>query len=447
MSASDATNRQNVIAQSTIIPAIIEQHAEEAAFLWMQRDAAVSDPHYSLKDLAHLDERVEAHIDGLRIAADPGWEICVAALDEPDAGSVFAAAVLAFESGESQRIKMVIELGSHEPESFRELISALGWIKKSQFAAMLTRLINSNDLNYQRLVISASAIRGVDSSQVVEHALNNDDHYVKARALRAIGQFKRRDLASALSRYHKLNAECQFWAAWSTLLLQGVNQGKGLNDPASLKVVIHHATTESPFQMHALQLALRVMTTDNTNAWLQQLAKKANQNTSQKTFYLRTLIIAIGICGDPIYIPTLINQMNDPVMARVAGESFTLITGVDLAYYDLDGDWPDDFEAGPNDDPEDHNVAMDIDQDLPWPNAELLNDWWQQHQNQFNAGSRYLMGKPITIEQCNHVLQNSKQRQRRAAALELALRQPNAPMVNIAAPGRLQLCEYEKKDS
>jgi hypothetical protein len=39
------------------IDAIITQHAEEAAFLWRIRDAAVHAPHYLLKDLARHDHR------------------------------------------------------------------------------------------------------------------------------------------------------------------------------------------------------------------------------------------------------------------------------------------------------------------------------------------------------------------------------------------------------
>ncbi len=54
--------------EALTIKPIIEQHAEEAAFLWLQRNAAIHEPHYSLKDIAHLDDRLEAHIDGLRIA-------------------------------------------------------------------------------------------------------------------------------------------------------------------------------------------------------------------------------------------------------------------------------------------------------------------------------------------------------------------------------------------
>jgi hypothetical protein len=54
--------------KSMIIAEIVSQHAEEAAFLWLLRSNAVGAPHYSLKDLAKLDGRVEAHLDGLRVA-------------------------------------------------------------------------------------------------------------------------------------------------------------------------------------------------------------------------------------------------------------------------------------------------------------------------------------------------------------------------------------------
>jgi len=45
-----------------IVIFIVGQHAEDAAFFWLQRDAAVREPHYSLADLAKLDNRVEANI-------------------------------------------------------------------------------------------------------------------------------------------------------------------------------------------------------------------------------------------------------------------------------------------------------------------------------------------------------------------------------------------------
>src|SRR5947208_9541130 len=107
------------------IEVIVTQHAEEAAFLWLLRDAAVHAPHYALKDLARLDERVEAHLDGLRVAGDFAWKICVKGLEEGAAGEVFAAAGLAFDSGNDEHIQIVVKAGTATAEKARGLVSAL----------------------------------------------------------------------------------------------------------------------------------------------------------------------------------------------------------------------------------------------------------------------------------------------------------------------------------
>src|SRR5215831_20811903 len=75
---------------------VVAQHAEDAAFLWFSRDRAVRAPHYYLKDLARLDERVEANVDGLRVAGDVGWDLAAKATEQGDPGRLFTAAVLAF---------------------------------------------------------------------------------------------------------------------------------------------------------------------------------------------------------------------------------------------------------------------------------------------------------------------------------------------------------------
>lgn len=67
-----------------IIIDIVSQHAEEAAFLWLLRDRAVYAPHYSLADLSELDDRVEAHLDGLRIAGDAGALSILKSFIRPD---------------------------------------------------------------------------------------------------------------------------------------------------------------------------------------------------------------------------------------------------------------------------------------------------------------------------------------------------------------------------
>src|SRR5438132_12406991 len=137
-----------------IIQKVVEQHAEEAAFLWLLRDAAVSQPHYSLPDLAKLDNRVEAHIDGLRIAGDDGWQILKKQLEEhTEPGEVFAAAVLAFESDKDERIAEVVKFGTKSTEVSRGLVSAIGWLPYEKAEKFIRRFLEAETPAARRLGI------------------------------------------------------------------------------------------------------------------------------------------------------------------------------------------------------------------------------------------------------------------------------------------------------
>ncbi|MCD4762527.1 MAG: TIGR02270 family protein [Desulfobacterales bacterium] len=403
-----------------VIESIVEQHAEEAAFLWILRDAAVQAPHYSLNDLADLDERVEAHIDGLRVAGDAGWSICVNALEQEEPGEVFAAAFLAFESGQDQRIKMVLEAAATDPELSRGLISALGWLRFDQVKEHVDQLLRSLTSELRRIGIAASAVHRQDPGPALVDALNDENTFLKARAIRAAGELGRIDLLPMLkNQLAAENKDCQFWAGWSAVLLG--DRGE------ALEFLKTFATSESPFRESALNLTLRVM--DNTSAqnWLKEMFQQPD--------WLRYTVIGAGVARNPVRIPWIIEHMEVPELSRVAGEAFTMITGVDLAYEDLEGEWPEGFEAGPTEEPEDEDVEMDTDEDLPWPEPKLIAEWWAKNKAAFRNGTRYLLGQPLSPEHLHKVLRIGFQRQRAAAALELAILQPGQPLFEVRAPG------------
>ncbi len=137
-----------------------------------------------------------------------------------------------------------------------------------------------------------------------------------------------------------------------------------------------------------------------------------------------------GECATPVYGLIMTSKIN-----HVKSLTFSLITKNDLAYEDLEGEWPDGFEAGPTEDPEDENVEMDADEDLPWPNVELLQQWWHAHKTEFQNGTRCLCGPPMSINSLNHVLRTGFQRQRIVAALELTIHQHGTPLFKTRALG------------
>lgn len=384
---------------------VLAQQSDGASFLWELRARAVSAPHYNLADLAKLDQRLEAHIDGLRIAGNAGWDLCKQALTTGGSGEVFAAAVLAFESNDQHRVKFVLEAGTPTPELSEGLISALGWLNFSQAEPHIKQLLDSAPAALKRVGIAAAAIHRRDPGPPLTAAIASPDPLLKSPALRAIGEL---GLATHLPQAEKCLADenelCRVWAAWSLALLS--------TDPKPLAIL----TSIQRYSETALQLMTR-------------------RNGLLPAKPVRNAIIAAGARGDPANIPWLIEQMSQPALARVAGEAFTMITGVDIAYQDLDANKPENFEAGPTEDPEDQNVEMDPDENLPWPAPQRIAGRWTQIQASFRNGTRYLLGQPISPAWCDHVLRLGRQRQRAAAALELAILRPGQPLFDVAAPG------------
>ena len=184
--------------------------------------------------------------------------------------------------------------------------------------------------------------------------------------------------------------------------------------------------TRVPKKRLALRLMLKVL--DLPSA--QQLLKTIAHDPANK----RLLVQGAGIAGDAQYLPWLIGQMADDKFTCLAGESFSMITGLDLAYLDLECKPPENVEAGPTENPEDENVAMDQDDSLPWPDAAKIQAWWQANQAHYPQGVRYFMGEPISAPHCQKVLREGYQRQRIAAAEYLCLLSSGTILFNTSAP-------------
>ena len=410
-------------AQTAVLEDIVDQHFDEAVDLWSQRDAATTASNYSLKDMVFLDGRLEAHIDGLRIAGEHGLKLAEAGLDTEEPGSVFVAAILAFENGVSEQIDMITALSEESHAAFRAVVSGLGWMKNHRFNATIKGLVSAKSVLHRRLGIAACGIRRINPKTYLDRSINSSDLALKARALRVAGEIGRLDLLSVLQEHlqHE-DHDCRFAAARSALLL---------GDRPALDTLAGFVLSQSRFTLPAMHIALWLSDTMTARNWL----KAQSQVPEQR----RQMLIGTGITGEPGYVPMLIKRMNEPESARIAGHAFSMITGVNLEEQGLDTEKPEGFEAGPNDDPEDENVDMDMDENLPWPDADLVTRWWKQNGNAFSQGTRYLAGSPVSPESCLQILESANQDARLAASVELALSSAETAFINVKAPGYKQL--------
>jgi len=402
-----------------LVPVVVQQHVQEAIALRNTRSFLVRAPHVKLNQLRRLDDRLAAHLDGLDVAGEYGSKLVADALETPAPGEMFAATVRAIEGRNVAGLENSLALAQALPDSQAGLVSAFGWVSASSLRGITRALLEAPDAFRRRVGLAACALHGADPAASLTIALKDADAALRARAWRVVASLGRVDLLpDCINAMADADADCVFEAARAAVLL-----GDRREAVAALRTM---ALVSGRHRRHALSLVLKLLESTEVHAVLKTL--------SQNPADARLLIRGIGACGDLHYIPWLIQQMQDPKLARIAGEAFSLITGVDVARQNFERALAESPEAGASDDPEDDSIAMDEDHGLPWPDPEKIAAWWQTTRHRFVAGSRYFMGEPPSFAHCLAVLKEGYQRQRIAAAEWRCLLQPGTPLFNTAAP-------------
>jgi uncharacterized protein (TIGR02270 family) len=369
--------------------------------------------------LRTFDQRLIAHFDGLATAGARVWPVCDALLDDLSVGGAFTVAVVALERRDTGRLEHLWGLSATAPQIGDGLDAALLWAHKESLTGFVSSLLTSDETTRRRSGIAACAMHALDPGLTSKDLSSERHASIQARSLQAAGEIGRTDLlSSCMSAVGEEESDGHFWAAWSAVLLGDRSR--------ALSRLQRTATIAGLHRARAFALTLQAMGAGAAHALLKDLAAEPDQ--------VRWLIHGSGVAGDAMNIPWLINQMREDPTARLAGEAFSLITGADLSKLSLDRPQPEGFESGPNDDPDDSNVAMDPDEGLPWPDPDKIEKWWTANASRFHKGTRYFMGAPVTRESCIDVLKNGYQRQRILAAHYLCLLDPGTPLFNTSAP-------------
>ena len=415
--ASSSRVSMILIRQRPAIHLVVHQHVEDAVTLRSTRSVLVRAPHVKLHLLRRLDDRSAAHLDGLAETGDFGRGLCLTALETVSGNSVFAATVVAIEARDVALLEKLMAIAEADSSARTGLVSALGWVSAAALRGITRVLLQSASGFRLDIGLAACAMHQVDPGAVLAAAIAETSR--SSRAVVVAGKLGRVDLLpDCVAALAQGEGEHCFEAARVSLLL-GDRQGAVAKLAEFARVVGNH-------QAVALTLLLKVLSTAHANVILKAL--------SQETTMVRVLIRGIGAAGDPHYVPWLIAQMSDLKLTRLAGESFSLITGLDLAALDLERKPPENEDFGPNGDPGDYDVAMDEDDSLPWPDPDKIGAWWQANGQRFTSGTRYFMGAPPSPAHCLSVLKTGFQRQRIAAAHYLSLLTPGTPLFNTAAP-------------
>lgn len=415
---------------SLILEDIVEEHAEEAAFLWQQREAAVRAPDFDLEEIAEADERVEAHLDGLRVAGKAGWDIGKE-LGWELGGEYFTAMSQAIFHGNTAWVAEVLGAAEDNPDALRGIVSAFGWTDPRQLRGLVKQLLETRNPLGRQVGIAACAIHRVHPGPTLGSSLNETASGLRARALKAVGELGATDLLPQVVRdLEHEHDECRFWAAWSAGLLGHAD---------AIRILRLFAEVDNPRRRQALELVVRLMPADTAFGWLRSLGGDRQQ--------LRWALIGAGVHGDPAWLEPLMGQFGNEDVARVAGESFQMITGLNIFRESLEvleevevvPDPPEGEEReGWDDDDDDDEPAFEEDVGLVVPDPEKMAAWFESHRARFTPGTRFFCGEPLSSDQSARILAAGQQRQRRNAALEQVIASPGSLLFETRAPGRRQ---------
>lgn len=410
-----------------VIENIVYQHAENATFLWMLRMNAVDQSHYNFKDLIELDGRVEANIDGLRVAGNSAFEHLLELRKADDAGAIFATAVLATEQGNTDILQGLYAELDRCPDKIHELIGAFSWVDAKYLGGIVKSLLQSESDTLRCVGFAVCTIHGRDPGELLEKSILGlpaglTQSASAVEALRCAGGIARVDLLQHIKTQEVHDSDFVAFNRMRSSLLLGERH-------ASISGLEILALSESGYATHATELLMLAAPAS---------AKDVLRDIATSGTRMRDVVRGFGLLGDPVALPWLLEKTGVAEYSRLAGESISMITGVDIAYLDLDAADVRDNSAGPNDDPADPSVELEVDEDLPWPSQKKLALWWGTESSKYPKGNRFLAGQPKTVDGFSHILKYGRQRQRHCAATGLALLCPKQRLVDTRAPSLLQ---------
>ncbi len=388
---------------------IVEEHLDEAEFLWGMWEHGLVSQKYTLDSVAHgPEQRLFANLDGL-VANGPAVapRLLVPALAGGPPHRVSAAAAALLASPEPAGLAAVLDAWTLQPAQRPSLTRALACAERPDLLPLLRAQLEDPD----QLAGAAEVLilRGEPLGAALKLLLASDDPLDRARAVRAIpdepdpGAHTEALIASLTA----LEPE-----VFDAAIVAGTRLGL---DAAWARA--RERAQERPGAESLLLLALRNSPADHP-LLLAALAQPRRRAAA---------LWVLGFLGLPEGLDACMEFLDDRKVGHLAGEVFTAITGVELGT----------GLAAPTES-RDH-LEMTPEDELPRPDPMAVLHWWMQHRGQFVDGQRYLAGQPHSPGALRTALERGPNRRRPTQLLDLQIHAPRLrPRLDPHAPTRRQ---------
>lgn len=141
----------------------------------------------------------------------------------------------------------------------------------------------------------------------------------------------------------------------------------------------------------------------------------------------------VGLVGTVETARACLEAMREPPWARLAAESFSLVTGMEVP------------AVAPGVESGDEAAAVEFapEADLPLPDVPRVEAWWAEHAPRFKPTVRYVRGRPLGQESLLDALREGSMYRRRSLWWAVALRTRGALGLGVGAWTRTQRAEED----
>lgn len=367
------------------VKSILEQHVEEAAFCWLRREDALWRPSLNLNQLDRFDQRLDAHLEGLRLAVDSAWPYALKRMRQwKTADEVFAASYLAIQAGDEDQLSTIATVVQANSNAIAGIAAALQWTLllsgKEKALPVIQFFWKQQDAIKSAVIDTALQIPEVNVNAILTTAIHSTDITLRIKAFEAIGNYHLTEFKPAL---HDALGDpeplCRL-AASTSLAIMGNPEYQ--QETAKFIPLL---TGNSYFKQ------LLVWSSTSSEKDYGDWIKNTENNLS-----LRDLIWADAFRGDGDSLTRLATLLDHKLTTPLAAYAIQHITGLDL-------DSLDDSEKQQSDmfDDDEKKVPTPIKQlrreseGLSSVAPEAIKEWLSNRWDRFNNGDKFLNGISI----------------------------------------------------
>jgi uncharacterized protein (TIGR02270 family) len=361
----------------TFLPDVAEEHFEELQFLWSQRRIALRSSAYTIRELAMLEERIEAHVDGLLVIGEENlYSFVEPGLSGDDEMPAFAAAYVLLRVGTPASIaRVLLAFTKGKGKRLDGIREALAFGSAQPVHADLTTLLLSGPLEVgvaagEALVLQ-NAIR--PAFEHIARFLGAEDPGVRAAAWRIVANATISVPAEQFERGlhdddQAVRSGSFVAAAWTAY-------------PGFAAYCRRLAATPSP-------AAIEPLTTFAAIAPLTEYQTMATLATAPALGPARLRIA--GAFGHPALLDLVLQEMEnpDPAVAASASDAFTKMTGI-AVYSDQRATVQS--TGAPKDD-----VEAEFQEEVQLPDIALARRHWESVKSRFVDTARLCRGFDIS---------------------------------------------------